>query len=267
MLAFVPGCRCREEEPPPAISPKQPVEKLLEGLRDPDCQIRIEAALALGRKGDASVRVVSALEQALFDGHSDPDVVGFTIYAIGELGPRAARAVPSLPRSLGKVYQKWPRWREAVLRSLGKLGPAAASDSLPTVLKGFSEPDEDVRAAAACLVSEWGRAGQRGVYSGAFASLRSGLHDPHWSVRGACAEAMACAGPDGRRAVPRLAELLWDESEFTRSKAAKAIADVLSLFPGVDRDASSRDFPGEHEITIQVRRWWENTGSRMPWEQ
>ncbi len=81
----------------PARAQKSPIEAAVDGLiaalKDPDEDVRCQAAWALGRTG--KTRAVDALLEALGD---SPEVRRQAIRALGEIGD--ARAMPALTQAL-----------------------------------------------------------------------------------------------------------------------------------------------------------------------
>jgi len=125
---------------------------LARGLSDPDVRLRKNVALALGALAgtwwDPSVPrmnirpVLGALTAALRD--EDPSVRAWSAQAIGEIGPEAAPAVPSLIVLLANSDEGS---RNSACIALRSIGPAAR-EALPALRKALEDPSIDVRRFA-----------------------------------------------------------------------------------------------------------------------
>ena len=172
------------------------VEPLMVALKDGDCNVRKQAAYALGRIGD--VRAVEPLIAALKD--TDRKVRSEAAYVLGKVGD--ARAVGPLMTAL-KDSDSHVRW--AAAGALGKIGDARVVEPLIAVLK---DGDRWVRGEAAEALEKMGwRPGQdessaaywvdkrrwdRCIEIGALAvvPLIGALGDGEWSVRQAAADTL-----------------------------------------------------------------------------
>ena len=134
------------------------VPPLARALRDPDVNMRRNVALALGvlgggwwqfETGPAKIptrAALPALIEALQD--RDQDVRAWSAQAIGDIGPEAAAAVPSLIRLLRKDAHS----PISAFIALMDIGPAAR-EALPALKPYLSNPDADVRKMAAKAVA------------------------------------------------------------------------------------------------------------------
>jgi HEAT repeat protein len=134
------------------------IPALVRGLRDPDANMRRNVALAFGVLGGGwwqfevgptripTRAALPALIMALQD--SDQDVRALSAQAIGDIGPEAATAVPSLVNLLSKDSYS----RISVFIALHDIGPAARG-ALPALKPYLSDPDADVRKMAARAVA------------------------------------------------------------------------------------------------------------------
>ena len=125
---------------------KQSLPPLIRAFKDPDVQMRRNAALALlNLAGGFSMelRPVLDISEALPDliqamNDSDSSVRAWTAQAIGEIGPTARDAVPMLVTLLNDPAEG-PRNSSCI--ALGKIGPAAR-EALPAFP---DRPRRDVR--------------------------------------------------------------------------------------------------------------------------
>ena len=227
-------------------------------------KVRMEAALILGRRGDAD-HDLAVLRQAML---SDPSnlVRGAAALAIGHLGsPRgvvpllrgledddgfvrdaAARAVKDLagPRAIPYLeeatHHDAPRVRRVAVAALGDIHRPEARRALVEFL---GDPDAGVRSAVAKVLGTWPRAQAVGLLLGA-------LSNPSYRVR---AEAATLAGhyPDPRFIDP-LADRLAAPLEAPEVQVAAAgsltamshlldVEDLVKHEQGlVDRDARAK---------------------------
>lgn len=130
----------------------QALPALARGLTDPDVQIRRNVALFLDVvAGDWYAEVqpkldISACLSALIAALKDPDgrVRGLAAQAIGEIGPRAALAVPNLVALLADPDEGS---RNSACIGLAGIGPAA-TQALPALQRSLRDPSVDVRRFA-----------------------------------------------------------------------------------------------------------------------
>jgi HEAT repeat protein len=212
---------------------------LLEKLRDPVMEVRLAAAWALGRIGDADVivpslealvslsrlaglrlsatvfemgeKAVDPLIQAL--PHPDRAVRLLTVHLLGEMGHR--RAVPAI---LQRTHPEEEREvRLAAFKALGTLGDARA---LRPLIEALEDPQWEVRAQAARSL---------GLLRNpeAVPVLAKTLADPKWWVRRNAGEALAQLGKAGADA---LARAYQSPSGPAQSMAAQWL-DELGLLP------------------------------------
>jgi len=131
---------------------KQSLPPLKQSLKDPDVQMRRNAALAfLDLAGGFSLELRPVLDisealpeliQALDD--ADASVKAWAAQAIGEIGPNARDAVPALVTMLNDPFEG-PRNSSCI--ALGKIGPAAR-EALPALRQALADPSMDVRRFA-----------------------------------------------------------------------------------------------------------------------
>lgn len=173
------------------------VPALLQGLEDPDADVRNVAARSLGRMK------LQAAEEALVAllGKHDQAISARIAAICIEMGPRTA---PLLIRSLRDGSPKARFW---AARVLGEIRDARAVRSLGDALL---DADGDVRSAAAWAL---GQIGERATAP----LLEPLLRDPVWYVRAHAAESLGRLGDGGYAAA--LAEVLRDRSWWVRRNA------------------------------------------------
>ena len=160
---------------------------LKELLHDPDGRLRVEAAHVLWRMKEPDGPLVEALRAEL---GSDSDVGVQAIAVLGEMGPAAKPAVPTLRKLLEKPDlpddgKRWgPPHRVAILRCLRKTGPAAG-EAVPAVIPLLASGNRTVRTEAVRALGPMG-----GAAKPALAALRETLRDQDAEVRAAATESL-----------------------------------------------------------------------------
>ncbi|MFZ5832040.1 MAG: HEAT repeat domain-containing protein [Planctomycetota bacterium] len=114
------------------------VPALKQALKDRYLAVRIAAAFALQQIAPKGKDHVPVLTKAMRTGD------GGVIVAVGEVGPRAAWAVPVLSQLL---KDQRAGIRRVAAEALGRIGPAAAP-ALPLLEAAATDPSDDVRLAA-----------------------------------------------------------------------------------------------------------------------
>src|SRR5262249_33584014 len=130
------------------------------------------------------------------------DVRRSAVIALGNLGPDAADAVPTLAYLLNEKNDDLIR---AAFISLGRIGPTA----VPVLLGELRKTRGQGNACEALAILG------RPAVSGLVSALQD--RDPY--VRKSAAEALACIGTDAVLAVPGLTRLLRDEEWLIRYTA------------------------------------------------
>ncbi len=156
---------------------KSAAPQLLDAVKHTDAHVRVEAAGALGRVGADREKVVAALIALLKD---DPEreVRRSVAGALGEIGPAAAPAVPTLREALRGEGGGW--WVAA--DAIGKIG---GPDAVPALVEALGSKDNDVRLTAIKRLGELGGA----AASAAEALKKARKSDSRESNRKAAAEA------------------------------------------------------------------------------
>jgi HEAT repeat protein len=147
-----------------------------------------------------------------------PEALSLSTSLIGQLGDKAAAAVPALSAALSDPN---PEARREVLLAFAGIG-AEASSAQAVVLKALNDPEPRVRHAAAYAV---GRMGERA--KGAAPQLRAELEssDPVLRVASAWALVHVSARPDQVASVvlPILIHGLRNENSAVRRGSAEAL--------------------------------------------
>ena len=165
------------------------------------------------------------------DGRSSGYYLGVNDVALERIPPASeapsieARA-PATPTS-GIVYRgrplsaylNQPNSAETI-RAIGSFGPDAAS-AVNQIAQALSDPDPDVRSAAAWALSQIGAPGAAAV-----PALEKSLADSNARVRSLSAVALQSFGPKAVAAVPALITALHDPIPYVRAPAADALGSI-----------------------------------------
>jgi HEAT repeat protein len=245
-------------------SARQAVPRLLDALDDEASAVREEAALALGTlgpeaqaaiprlcelvSGDGEIGVCARAIEALCRLRAAPatavpvivgalrDVTGNRsklawagMHALGDLGPEAADAVPTLCRFMDSEIG-WIRTNAAL--TLGRID-ALAAPAVPLLVRELRDPDDTNRELAARALRDLGP-----VARAAVPTLKKALADREWDVRWMAA--LALLRITGAR-VPARAAILRILREGVQDRgyhwtAGEAVA-ALRLLDTTDRTA------------------------------
>ena len=165
------------------------------------------AADPIVHKGKSLQKWIAALEDR------DPDVRAEAAAALGELGPRAAPAIPALIL----MWKKDDGVGLFASGALAKIGPAA----IPALRDALLTDDEDFRARA---LTELGRMGAPAV-----PILIEALPGASFSAWKATVDALVQIGEP---AVPALTQAMKGGEPRLRSLAASALAEFGEKAPG-----------------------------------
>lgn len=224
-------------------------EDQIRELKDPDPQVRRQAATGLASAQASARGAVPALASALED--ADVGVRSEAARVLVELGPAAAQAVPALLKALGDesgvvrgraARALWTITHEAaaapevaaaallegakgsgealmpdvgLVDALASLGPPA----VPHLAAALQDSDSGVRWHAAAALMQLGRGA-----SEASPALLAAMEDAQWTVRNAAGRALEEVAV--KSDVPALAHALQDPSSETRYHVARTLARV-----------------------------------------
>jgi len=217
------------------------VEALIATLNDADANVRTSAAQALGKYGDKDPRVIEALIAAMND---DPDA-NVRVSAVDALG-----------QSGGETGND-PRVVEALIAALNdkalRDGDANVQNSADQALRNYGiatlkDPDANVRVYAAYALGQSGDG--HGNDPRVVEALIAALEDTDANVRNSAAQASGNYGDRDPRAVEALIAALKDTDANVRNSAAQALwnygdRDPRAVEPLIaalkDPDANVRD--------------------------
>ncbi len=191
------------------------LEALRGGLGDRSVAVRLAAAKSLWRlDGDfhATVPVLASI------------VAGYerrweAVYALAEIGPQAAVAIPALVKVLTEEKVSRPfRTPPSSAFALGKIGPAA----IPALSQLLTNQDSGIRTSAVLAFSFMGRTGADGL-----PKVLPMLHDKNAEVRHIAALTLPAIGAKKEQVLTGLTECLADEDIYVRSAAAAALREIV----------------------------------------
>jgi hypothetical protein len=166
---------------------------------------------------------VSALRESQPTGSPGSHITGGALY----------RGLP-LAAYLREMKHGTEAGRADVLRAIGAFGPGAAS-AIDELVKALSDPDPNVRIAAAWALSQMESAG-----AGAVSGLKRSLADANPRVRSLSAVALRSIGPRAVDAVPELIQALNDSAAYVRAPAADALGSIGPAAKAAVRALSER---------------------------
>lgn len=172
------------------------VASLVKQLSAKEAATRQSAALALGKAGDNSERVVSALIQAV--GDADPGVRRAAIGAVRALKTDPEKTIPQLVKVLESAP---PEVAISIVAVLAEAGEKA----VPRINVALEHPN--ARYWAALVVQDIGSAAKGSV--GSLVKALGEAKEPE--VRRELVLALGAIGPDAKAAVPTLIELVSDK--------------------------------------------------------
>lgn len=172
------------------------VAKLVEQLSSKEVQSRQNAAVALGKAGDKSDVVVTALVHAV--GDADPTVRRAAIEALRVLKPDPEKSIPQLVKVLESAP---PEVAISIVAMLAEVG----ENAVPRLNIALEHPN--ARYWAALVAQQIGPKAKGAVP--ALVKALAAAKEP--DVRRELVLALGAIGPDAKAAVPTLVELVSDK--------------------------------------------------------
>jgi HEAT repeat protein len=178
------------------------LSRLNTALHDSDASVRSNAALSLGRLGQASPEGVAALVAALHDSHAD--VRRFAAQSLGRLGQVSPEVVAALVAAL---HDSHADVRSGAAQSLGRQGQVS-----PEVVAALAAALHDrtvfVGRYAAVSLGQLGQASPEAV-----AALVAALHDRAAFVRSGAAQSLGRLGQASPEVINELCEAVQEAGE------------------------------------------------------
>lgn len=175
---------------------------LVKTLRVKNEDVRLNAALALGKIGVAAVKpLLPALED------KEADIRFYAVWAVGWVGPDAKEAGPKV---VALLADKDDNVRRKAAYALGRINPepTAAVDAL---IKALADKNLEVQKAAGEALSKFGR--------DAAPALILALSDKEARIRLEVIRSLGKLGPDAKAAIPELKSILSEQSTLSQEAA------------------------------------------------
>ncbi len=195
---------------------------LIDALDDLNTEVRRAAVVSLGQLGERAAPAVPKLRRLLDD--SSPDDWWDLLPIIAEIGPGAADLVPDLVGLLDETHFR----RYSAARALGEIGPAA-EEAVPALVAYLEDRDMTFRAEVAKTLWQINR------HPRAIPTLIDVLQ--HDESPDYVAEFLGRIGPQAAAAVPTLVERLEDERGINTAvaEALWKIAKHPAVIPALTR--------------------------------
>src|SRR5262249_7792728 len=150
-------------------------------------------------------------------GDSEPEFVREVQFALGNIGPAAAPAVPGLLRSLASSNE---RVRNSAFYAIGHIGPAA-KEALPTLQKMLATSKDEFVHVACLWTLVHIEPNNPQLIAVAVPAMAKALEMPdHELARIEVIITLGNLGPAAKPALPALRKSLEDEHEMIRNVAA-----------------------------------------------
>jgi len=179
--------------------------------------IPFDAVWALSLIG--SPAAIGLLIDLLNDGQDNVRVQA--AMGLGRLGAKAMAAIPSL---VGLLKEKALDIRWAAVTALADIGGPEAQVAVAALMELVNEGDGLIRRAAAFSV--WRIAPKSSEAVAAVAALADLLMDKELRIRGAAASSLRAIGPEARPAIQALTQSLKDEFWQVQLFAAEALGSI-----------------------------------------
>jgi HEAT repeat protein len=192
---------------------------------DPSDAVRLALVEALGLFGGTAARAIKqrrALERALHSRRRWP-WLRFHRPRPAPSGRRHNPLALAITTLRGALADRAAAVRTQAARSLGQIGPAAASVT-PDLVKLLHVPDEAVRCQAAEALGQIG-----GAATETLPALVELLADPSPLIQTSAATALGAMKKEAADAVPALVPLVQSHDETVRAAAAQAISQIGNL--------------------------------------
>ncbi len=187
------------------------VSALIGLLTKNDLQLRAGAIWALGEFGEDAGRAVPPLMEILANGN--PETAGITARTLGLLGPAARPAIPLL---IGRLESHDPQSLMFTMQALSRFGEDAKA-AIPKLLQ-LAEKEEQMWGSISAL-SLMGTNAVPGL-------VELYRHGEHRQQSSSAARAFMKMGPMAAAAVPALVESLVSESTGETARAAMALGSM-----------------------------------------
>jgi HEAT repeat protein len=189
------------------VNARADVADFIKQLRSNDVNVRAEAVTALGQLGPEAKDAVPTL-MGMLDAEKDKGVKRLVIKTLGDIGPDAKAAVGKLNTQLARNPEAGDK--QAIIIAMGQIGPA----SIPYLTKMVSatkEKDAAIRQLVVSALGECGKDPKDGKE--ALPAVRDALDDPDANVRRLAAMALGKFGANAKQSVPLLMAAMEKEKD------------------------------------------------------
>ena len=235
------------------------IEALKASLKDPDFDVRREAANSLGGFEVYADSTVPNLVNALSD--QDFDVRREAAHSLGRIGPKTDGTVEALVILLDDDYADV---RKAATEALSNVSPDYREKVLPAILPRLDDTNEEVRLAAVNTIAKF-RIGNEPVFQ---ALDRSAHEDQSFKVKKSALETLYVLKGLGagttvaeRRPRPAVSAPVAVEAPVVLKKTPAKIrstVDVLNIrvMPSVNSRREGKLFPNEEAAVLETLTDW-----------
>lgn len=219
--------------------------KLIAILNNPDIQIRKSVVLALAKIEVKTERVIMELTRSLRE-EEHKEVQLALMQALGSIGPQAESAVPVL---VSRLREKDLELRLAALDALAEFKEAAKS-AIPILVKLLGDTESELSNAASNTLSRIGKP--------SVDPLLAALSSKDKSVRKYAARSLGHLEPDAKVILPALLTLFDDEEPEVCVAALQAVANygpvAASVIPKLEemiKDESKKEISEQAKLTLE----------------
>ena len=200
-------------------------------LKDKDGKVRVTAAEALGQTGLAARAAIPSLIELLSD--KEWKVRHAAAEVLEKMGPEAKAAIPALTELLRDEKRIV---RVAAAEALAKMGPEPKSTAISILIE--------------LLRDKTGEVPRPRVFSTHGFPEEQRLE---WNARVRAAGALGKMGPEAKRAIPALTELLRDEEYDLRFSAASALKGIgMSAIPALMESLRDREWTARQASALAL---------------
>ncbi|MSR57705.1 MAG: HEAT repeat domain-containing protein [Planctomycetaceae bacterium] len=207
-------------EPGNADYVKMALPLMIDGLSHEWDLVRLESVTALSSLEAGAKLAVPELVK-LLDNEKNPRIRSEALGTLGNIGPAATEALPSVLRSLADPA---PLVRYSACYTLGKIGPKA-KEAVPVLVSNLTSKDEFLG-----IVSAWALVyidpKREGLAEAVVPLLIKLLEADDPQARLEAIKALVALGPQSKAAVPALKGLSKDKDEGVRKAAGAAVKKV-----------------------------------------
>ncbi|MHC4253629.1 MAG: HEAT repeat domain-containing protein, partial [Planctomycetota bacterium] len=204
--------------------------------------VRLLAANLLGEMGPEAEEAVPSLTAALLS--TNTQLQHNAAIALGKIGSTSHGVVAALVELLAEDedYQS----RSAAAKALGMLGPKA-KEAVPALARAMADRAHGVRCDAAEAMEKMGPAA-----AGAVGDVVRMLEHEEYGIRRSAAKVLGSIGGGAKAAIPELTDLLEDPEPMVRKAAAAALDRIRKAPPARRAEVDERFRRIVFEVTVPL---------------